>query len=593
MNGLEELLWQSTIELSLLLGVILFARYIIRKTTKNYNAYLLWLVIPLGLLIAKLVTQIDFSTPPSQTLNYLVGSYVVRPTQALSDWSNLLYLWLIVSELLLLRLIWQHIDLRRNLSLITAKKNVCVKSKYPVVAIDKKDFSPAVYGFIKPKIYFPIHLLEKLSQQQIELIIKHEEHHIKQKHLWLNLLWDILVCLMWFNPLVYISRQSFRHDQELFCDYLVLNKSSQREHQSYGHALLTTVSATHSVSLLCSWKMFNQLEERIMNIKKPTSAAGKLSLLLGGLAIISCTSLYAISWTQVAKKSASETLSFTQEDNGDSKIRWDVDNKTYVEENGKRYMLEGISTRQMTEQERREFEQAIENAEKRKFLSEKELRKAERQIERAQRDIELSQRDMERHQQEIERTRHKLERAYASGRLSEAELATMQESLSKAKESLQIDRETIRRDLEKARHDLERARLELDKSNSSVNAPYRALLHEVPAAPRAHSPTEPAKPVAPVIAEKLYKAKLVTEAVPTKTFPPKYPIEAVKNNTSGHVTFKFDVDEQGKPLNIKVIDSIPKDVFDSAALAVIKKWEFMTTEEGLKDMVYQLDFVLE
>lgn len=159
--------------------------------------------------------------------------------------------WSIVAILLVLRLVHQHLELRRKLAVMTVAIDIGCESTYPLVGIDNDEFSPAVYGFIKPKIYFPIQLQATLSDKQIERIIRHEEHHITQQHFWLNLFWDILVCAFWFNPLMYLSRQGFRHDQELFFDYLVLNKSNNHsDNQNYGYALLSTVTATHSVSLL-------------------------------------------------------------------------------------------------------------------------------------------------------------------------------------------------------------------------------------------------------------------------------------------------------------------------------------------------------
>ena len=229
MTELLSYLWQSNIELSLLLCVILLARLIIRRTTKNYNAYLLWLSIPVGLGLAKVISTIEFSQPPTRAMDVLISEYVVQSSHAATNWHYLIYLWLVVASLLLVRLLLQHRKLRQELKTISVPLELKVNSCHPIIGINKEEFSPAVYGFIKPRIYFPVQLKNSLSDEQVQLIIKHEEHHINQKHLWLNLLWDILVCLMWFNPLVYISRQNFRHDQEVYCDYLVLNHAPEPE----------------------------------------------------------------------------------------------------------------------------------------------------------------------------------------------------------------------------------------------------------------------------------------------------------------------------------------------------------------------------
>lgn len=364
LQSLVPSLWQSNIELSLLLLAVLIARLAIRKTTKIYNAYLLWLSIPVGILIAKAVSLIEFTEPPISVVNYAAQNYFVQPPTAVNDWTTLSIIWAAITIALILRLLKQHFLLRKELIKITVQGPSTYSAKYPVISVEKEDFSPAVYGFLKPKIYFPVHLYNELSDQQIKLIISHEEHHITQQHLWLNLLWDLAVCLMWFNPLIYISRQGFRHDQELFCDYLVLEKSAEHDHLPYGHALLATVSATHSVSLLCSWKTFDQLEERIMNIKQSTTLRTKLTtkIAIGIFAtgIIAGTSIYAVSATEY---DADPTLSQSRNDDGviESIVRLD-DNKSYIDNGGKRYVIEGGLKRPISEKENTEFSALLEKS---------------------------------------------------------------------------------------------------------------------------------------------------------------------------------------------------------------------------------------
>ena len=225
--------WRFNIEFSLLLMLVLCARFTLRSTNKSHNAYLLWLCLPIGLALSaiapqfeKLISQSSFAQlAPSASIQESVHNYVITPSTNYFAWSPaLVYLLAIISTLMLLRLLLQHKELRRNLSEISVKpapNSPNIRSSYTIRLVDQIDFSPAVYGFFKPTIYFPLHLLETLDSEQIELIVRHEEHHIKQGHLWLNLFWDLLVCCMWFNPFVYFARQQFRHDQELYCDYLV------------------------------------------------------------------------------------------------------------------------------------------------------------------------------------------------------------------------------------------------------------------------------------------------------------------------------------------------------------------------------------
>lgn len=369
MSSFIQSLWLSNIELSLLLIAVLIARLAIKKTARVYNSYLLWLSIPIGLMAASLAAKIEFTEAPIISVNVAVNSYILEPQNTFNSWTLIGTLWACVAFLLLGRLVRQHWLLRKKLKCISEPTVIAVVSRYPIIGISEADFSPAVYGFLTPKIYFPNLLAKELDKQQIELIIRHEEQHIKQQHLWLNLLWDIAVCIFWFNPLLYISRQGFRHDQELYCDYLVLNDSTQHDYQSYGHALLSTVSATHSVSLLCSWKAFNQLEERIMNIKQSTTFGTKfvtkLLLSICSVIIVTASSIYAVS---ASDYSTNSKLHSSIEDDGDAKYIMDIGNKRYVEENGQRYVLEGQKgvgkKRAITTQEDADFTELLEQSKK-------------------------------------------------------------------------------------------------------------------------------------------------------------------------------------------------------------------------------------
>jgi len=241
-----------------------------------------------------------------------------------------------------------------------------LNSRYPICGVADTDFSPAVYGFCKPKIYFPIALQNSLDAKQCDLIVQHEEQHIRQGHLWLNLVWDIIVCINWFNPLFYFARQAFRHDQELHCDHIVLKESQSAQQIDYGLALLSTVSATHSVSLLCSWKMFDQLEERIMNIKTKPSMLAK-TLITGMLAsLLFASSLYALATqetidTDSEKSSQSVTIVKVKTDD-QAQTTISTGDRTYRLENGEKFALVDGERVELSEEEVKEFEHLIEQS---------------------------------------------------------------------------------------------------------------------------------------------------------------------------------------------------------------------------------------
>ena len=65
------------------------------------------------------------------------------------------------------------------------------------------------------------------------------------------------------------------------------------------------------------------------------------------------------------------------------------------------------------------------------------------------------------------------------------------------------------------------------------------------------------------------KVKYITK--PVKRFPPRMPGRAT---TSGFSFMKFDLDDGGKPINIEIIHSWPKNMYDKSSIAAVKKWRY-------------------
>jgi bla regulator protein BlaR1 len=664
MNGWLDAFWHFNLDLSVIVLTVLVVRFFIRKTTKSYNSYLLWLAIPVGFVVAKIIASIDFSSANSDYIGQAVSVMIAKPVETLQNYWWLGAFWLSGTTLLLLRLIIQHIELRKDLKNIERPIselpgfNLIRRSRYQVIAVDHKEMSPAVYGFIKPTIYFPIHVAKQLSVQQIQLIIEHEEQHIKQKHLWLNLLWDVLVCIGWFNPLIYIARKNFRHDQELFCDYLVLNKGNQTRTKDYGHALLSTVSATHSVSLLCSWKVFNQLEERIMNITDPLNKTGKIVMTLGAAFVLSCCAVYAAN-KEPKEERVVTTENIVIDDEGKKKVVIEFsegDGVTYIQENDQYYILEGDDKRPMTVAERKEFEQKHEEAQKHLHMTEQELVIIEKELENAHRVLVLHEDELQDIEIEIENAHKTLAEAqreieveFERGNISKEEMEQAREAIMKAKEEMSSDKmkKSIRVDMERARADMEKARADIEKQRQEIiimrhdadkdgsakvitiderhisdssgtqkhvikwqddsgktftaedgnyfieeNGSKRTMTKEEKAEfekkiqfiPEPQIPVKPPQPKQPETVNKVGFTKAPKA--------PQYPKVAVENGIEGHVVFKFDVDQKGKPLNIKVHESVPKGIFDEVALNAFQEWEFGENKQT-QNLQYKLDFKLQ
>jgi len=379
-------LWSLNIELSLLVATLLLFRWGLRRFALIYNTYYLWLALPLTPLLSYFVSNSsivekwisllkysDTARQPFMPTDLASTQYLLTPTPQVTSSLNssnlLLVFWSVGALFLLCRLIKQHLDLRKKLRSKHYQNELELNTRYPVIGVRDKHFSPAVYGFFKPTIYFPSALLDQLSRAQCELILRHEENHIRHGHLWLNLVWDLLICVFWFNPLIYFARRLFRHDQELFCDSLVLKNTDAPGHTAYGHALLSTVSATHSVSLLCSWKMFNQLEERIMNIKSQHLINRRNITSAALIAVLSIASIYSAATAQESntldtKNLDSNSIKILKLDTDDKKqITIHTGGKTYQSEQGESFIFENGERRKLSQEEQDTFTKLLEKSE--------------------------------------------------------------------------------------------------------------------------------------------------------------------------------------------------------------------------------------
>ncbi|GHG02384.1 energy transducer TonB [Thalassotalea marina] len=88
------------------------------------------------------------------------------------------------------------------------------------------------------------------------------------------------------------------------------------------------------------------------------------------------------------------------------------------------------------------------------------------------------------------------------------------------------------------------------------------------------------------------------DARPIVRSNPRYPIEASQHGIEGWVKLGFDINELGEVINISVIDSQPKRLFDKAAKSALKKWKYKAKIVDGKPVIQsgitvQLDFNMQ
>ncbi|WIO75145.1 TonB family protein [Porticoccaceae bacterium LTM1] len=79
---------------------------------------------------------------------------------------------------------------------------------------------------------------------------------------------------------------------------------------------------------------------------------------------------------------------------------------------------------------------------------------------------------------------------------------------------------------------------------------------------------------------------------------PRYPEVALQRNQEGYVDVIFDITPTGTTTNIRIIESKPARIFDSAAIQAVRKWRYRPekvegTAIGTQDITQRITFELE
>jgi beta-lactamase regulating signal transducer with metallopeptidase domain len=122
-------------------------------------------------------------------------------------------------------------------------------------------------GGWRPKIVVPSDFDTRFSVAERGLILAHERAHLQRNDALTNAIASGLVCLFWFNPLMYWAWNRFRFDQEVACDAAVL-RQAKVPRRCYAQALVKThlVDAT---AIAFGWQRRHSLIERIAILGRP------------------------------------------------------------------------------------------------------------------------------------------------------------------------------------------------------------------------------------------------------------------------------------------------------------------------------------
>ena len=97
--------------------------------------------------------------------------------------------------------------------------------------------SPLTYGIFRPVILMP-KTMDWDKEEQVEAVLTHEYVHICSRDYLAKIVLAIVLCVHWFNPLVWVMYVLANRDIELACDEKVLKILGREKRSVYAMTLL-------------------------------------------------------------------------------------------------------------------------------------------------------------------------------------------------------------------------------------------------------------------------------------------------------------------------------------------------------------------
>lgn len=384
---------------------------------------------------------------------------------------------------------------------------------------------PTVLGWLKPVILLPTASLVGLSPRQLELVIAHELSHVRRWDYLVNLLQVCVETALFYHPVVaWISRR-VREEREKCCDDLVVDTCGNR--LEYAKALTNLESIRSGDMLPALAATDGQLFERIERIvcnhaaePRDAVAGNTLFLVIVGLTVMAAGRLADPLGAFEAQRARV----------GDALVN---------------ELL--LATVPMHSQA---LLAPLENARISADADPVAVPKVE-----AARESPAPASVVEERRVAVSET---------DAPVAGAEVATARP-----------EREVV-------------AEQNMNKASAAIASAARALEMLAPANIEIPAPSVEQEPAPRRVTPETQRVVADRFAEPQPEVlvrvPPEYPVRARLAGQRGFVEVQFSLNADGKPVEVEIVDSRPRRVFDRAALRAIRQWRFDPTSMARSDV---------
>ena len=269
---------------NLIIILVILIRFAMKKAPKTFS-YLLWF-IPL----IRLVTLSGFTSKfnimndiQQKVLNVApatidvitnLQTYTVVKDNSIDYFQLISIIWVIGVGLIVLYNIINYLKLNYIL-----KNSINIREN---IYLSEDITFPFTIGVFKSKIYIPT----IVDEQEYNYIIKHEKTHLKRKDNIIKLVWFLVACVHWFNPLVWIAYKLMILDMEMSCDENVIKTLNLECKKKYSSSLVKySYHQNLSNAILFSDSSVKIRVKNILRYHKSSKRIVALSIFMFGFAL--------------------------------------------------------------------------------------------------------------------------------------------------------------------------------------------------------------------------------------------------------------------------------------------------------------------
>ncbi len=172
--------------------------------------------------------------------------------------------------------------------------------------------SPMLIGFFRPRIILPV---GEWEDKELSYIFVHELIHYKQRDMFYKWLIQLVVCVHWFNPFVYLLEKEVNKSCELSCDEIVLSVLDDSAKREYGDTLISFYKSNNlyksSLASVTLTEGAEQLKERLGAIMKFRKKS-KVIIAITAIFTIAVCICFFVAGAYAAPSTANEKNSFME-----------------------------------------------------------------------------------------------------------------------------------------------------------------------------------------------------------------------------------------------------------------------------------------